>query len=80
MLSNLYVLTLAGVGVAVLALIWDAVISVSRKAPWEATRPDLSVVATQERRAQDLPFVGRDRRGADADSAEGEAQDERRVA
>ena len=67
MLSILYVVTLIGVCVAVLALIWDAVASVSRRPVWHVTRPDLSLVTTSDRRRSELPFVGHDRRQQDAE-------------
>ena len=62
LLSTLYLITLVGVSAAVLALLWDAVVSVSRRPDWDRVRSTFSIVPTIERRTYDIPFVGRDRR------------------
>jgi len=55
----------------ILAEVLGAVISVSRPAKWEAIRmPSLSEVVTEDRRDQELPFVGLDRRLAQPASIE----------
>ena len=60
--SALYLMALMGVGFAILALLWDAVRSVGRKAPWESPSHALALVKTAERRQQELPYVGGERR------------------
>ena len=42
MLSSFYLLALAGVGIAILATLIGAVVSVSRKPPWSVERPALA--------------------------------------
>ena len=64
-MSTLYVIALAAVFVALIALIADAVVSVSRRPTWTLVqRPRLTVVPTVDARQQHLPFVGRERRRA----------------
>lgn len=57
-------LALVGVGLAIVALTLDSIVSVSRKPRWSEgiARPMLRVVPVVERREQALPFVGADRR------------------
>lgn len=64
-MSTIYLVTLIGVAVALLYAIADVVVSLSRRPVWErpAHRPmQLAAVETVERREQQLPFVGADRR------------------
>jgi hypothetical protein len=63
-LSAIYLLVLLGVGLAILAMTLDSILSVSRKPSWaeDIARPMLHVVPVVERREQDLPFVGAERR------------------
>ena len=61
-LSTLYLLALCGVGVALLAVAVEAMVSVTRKRPWPTARSRFAVVKTVDRRHQALPFVGQDRR------------------
>jgi len=68
-LSTIYVCTLVGVAVAILGLLVDSLWSVTRKAPWQLPRTHLTVVEGTDRRSIDLPFVGSDRRDADAAAA-----------
>ena len=65
-MSTIYVCTLVGVAVAILGLLVDSLWSVTRKAPWQLPRTHLSVVEDNDRRATEVPFVGSDRRAADA--------------
>jgi len=67
-LSYIYLVALGAVGATILAMVFDAVLSVSRKPKWESIERPLSLVAVTERRTQSLPFVGTDRRRA-ADNA-----------
>jgi hypothetical protein len=69
-----YLVALVGVAVAVIALAADAVLSMAREPIWSTQRFELSqpaplaVVATTDRRARQLDYVGRERRfpaGAD---------------
>jgi hypothetical protein len=55
---------LIGVAAALVALLADAVLAVSRKPRWGSLRQELRVVETVDRRKQTLPFVGVDRRTA----------------
>jgi hypothetical protein len=75
--SVVYLIALAGVAVAIVWLLADAVLSVSRKPRWEtlASRR-LHLVQTVERRSQNLPFVGAERRKAAQDEA-AEEQEQR---
>jgi hypothetical protein len=62
-LSLVYLVAMSGVAAVMLAVILDAVRSASRKPSWaEPKRPMLAVVETEERRRQQLPFVGQERR------------------
>ena len=75
MSSSFYLLALAGVGVALVALVLDAVLSVSRKPRWQVERAGLRIVTSIDRRRESLPFVGADRRqgqdpGGDTAAAE----------
>jgi hypothetical protein len=65
-LSFIYLVALWGVGIAIVAVMLDAVISVSRPPSWKTmTGPrTLQLIATADRRTQQLPFVGKDRRAA----------------
>jgi len=66
--SAVYLVALVGVGVSILWLAVDAVISVSRKPRWETFAPrSLTLVRTEERRTQSMPFVGADRRKSPGD-------------
>jgi uncharacterized membrane protein len=61
-MSLFYVVALVGVALMLLALIVDAVWSVSRKPRWGDVRVRLTVVETIDRRTQKLPFIGAERR------------------
>lgn len=76
-MSIVYCLVLFGVFVALLAVTWDAVRSVSRPPEW--SRPAHQEVADGfvERRQQSLPYVGRERRVAATADAPVEAGAER---
>ena len=67
-MSTLYLLALSGVGLVLLALLADAVLSVSRKPNWALPRHHLMLVDKAERRTQSLPMVGKDRRNKPTDS------------
>ncbi|MEP7281021.1 MAG: hypothetical protein ABI696_03490 [Rubrivivax sp.] len=71
-MQSVYLLTLVGVGIAIVAALFEAVSALRRKPHWELTRPApaLTVVPTADRRAHELPFVGTERRTPDgADEA-----------
>jgi len=82
-LSFIYLLALAGVGLALIAVTVDSVLSVARKPRWSEVegmaRPQLAVVETTDRRELELPFVGRERRSA-GEAAQHEAVSPRRAA
>jgi len=61
-MSMLYLLTLAGVAVAMIALTWDAVRSVSRAPDWGRLPVRHAMPLDDDRRRQSLPFVGQERR------------------
>lgn len=62
-MSAVYLAALVAVGISILWLLVDAVLSVSRKPRWEVqTFRSLTLVHSTDRRMQDLPFVGADRR------------------
>lgn len=66
-MSTLYLIALVGVGLAIVAITLESILSVSRKPSWAGplARPRLAVVPTVDRREQDLPFVGPGRRQTD---------------
>jgi hypothetical protein len=61
-LSLIYLAALLAVAASILALAFDAVVSVSRKPQWHLAPERLVLVETIDRRTQQLPFVGTDRR------------------
>jgi len=63
-LSFVYLVALIAVAIALLAGLAEAVWAVSRKQTWGQPSTELTLVSTEERRKQNLPFVGRDRRRA----------------
>lgn len=66
-MSLIYLLTLAAVGVVLLALVWDAVRSVSRRPDWAGARSLVprAVAANPDRRQHALPYIGTERRTGD---------------
>lgn len=72
-MSIVYLVALTAVYVVFLGVLYEAVVSVSRKPVWTSSAPKLGLVETVDRREYQLPFVGQDRRqpGADGESAEG---------
>jgi hypothetical protein len=93
-LSTFYLIALGGVGVVILAALFDALVAVSRKPQWGSARGrHLVPVVTTDRRGEGLAFVGAERRhdrvSAHAslnsqesaqESAEQNAEDHRRAA
>lgn len=68
-MSAVYLVALVGVGISILWLLFDAVISVSRKPRWETFAPRaLTLVKAQERRTQSMPFIGAERRKSSGDT------------
>lgn len=67
-MSIVYLVALAAVALVFLGVMYEAVVSVSRKPQWHSQKQTLSLVNTVDRREQQLPFVGQDRRHA-ADEA-----------
>jgi hypothetical protein len=65
-LSVVYLIALIAVCLTLVAAAAEAVWSVSRKPVWTQSRQALHLVTTPERRSQDLPFVGTERRRAPA--------------
>jgi hypothetical protein len=72
-LSIVYLVALAAFCVVFLGVLYEAVVSVSRKPVWHSHMPRLALVDTEDRRRQQVPFVGQDRRlpGADVVAAQG---------
>ena len=66
-MSFIYLVALIAVSVALFGVLAEAVWSVSRKRTWGHPVRELTLVNTVERRTQNLPFVGRDRRRAAAE-------------
>jgi len=66
-LSLVYLVALIAVSATLLAALAEAVWSVSRKPVWGQPANVLTLVRTVERRTQDLPFVGAERRRAAVD-------------
>lgn len=69
-MSLIYLLALAGFALVMIAVMADAVLSVSRQPKWSEARAVhsgvISEVITVDQRAQTLPFVGAERRVAQA--------------
>lgn len=65
-MSVIYLFALAGVGLAIVAMALESILSVSRKPRWaeDIARPTLTVVPVVERREQHAPYVGAERRRA----------------
>lgn len=66
-MSLIYLLALVGFALVMLAVMIDAVMSVSRKPSWTENRVALREVVTVERRIQTLPYVGIERRAGGVD-------------
>jgi uncharacterized membrane protein len=61
--SVIYLIALIAVAVILVCALCEAVVAVGRKPRWGvAQRLSLSLVDIPERRVQDLPFAGRERR------------------
>lgn len=73
-MSTLYLIALGAVAVAILAALFDAVLSASRKSAWPTRVPIMMLVATTERRKGTQPFVGVDRRAQDVPASPAEPQ------
>jgi len=59
--ETIYVMLMCGVALAIVATVVDAIASVHRKAVWAVSSPTVAFV---ERRTQNLPYVGIERRKA----------------
>lgn len=66
-MSLIYLLALVGFALVMLAVMIDAVMSVSRKPSWTENRVALREVVTVERRIQTLHYVGIERRAEGVD-------------
>ena len=64
-LTTLYAITLVGVCIVMFGMLLDAVMSVSRKPVWGQRRQALALIHVADRRTQQLPFVGTQRRAAE---------------
>ena len=60
-MEAIYVMLMCGVALAIVATVVDAISAVHRKAVWMESSP---AVAFVERRTQNLPYVGIERRKA----------------
>lgn len=77
-MSAVYLAALVAVGLSIVWLLVDAVLSVSRKPRWEVqTFRSLTLVHRTDRRTQDLPFVGAERRHQEDTTSH---EDDRKVA
>ena len=72
----IYLLLLAGVALAVFSALFEAIAALNRKPSWEqpaeattGAAPQLELVATIDRRKQQMPYVGEDRRRSAAPAA-----------
>lgn len=61
-MTIVYLVALIAVYVVFFGVLYEAVVSVSRKPVWVSSMPKLALVETVDRRKQRLPFVGQDRR------------------
>lgn len=69
-MSSIYLVLLSGVGVVILAALFDALAAVSRRPDWGSHRPQLTLVPTTDRRDTNLPHVGTDRRAPHSTNAD----------
>ena len=77
--STLYLIALAGFCIIVLAAVVEAVLAVSRRPDWSKTpQTRLHLMPTEERRTQDIPFIGAERR-ADGAAADDQASEDQRL-
>lgn len=63
----IYLLLLSGVALAIFSALFEAIAAINRKPTWQepaAKAPQLELVETIDRRKQQLPYVGQDRRGS----------------
>jgi hypothetical protein len=79
-METMYLWALGGVAAVLVAVTADAVLSVSRPARWPSRRTPVRLVPVAERRGDERPFVGRDRRGGDTPASDGAAGGGRRAA
>ena len=61
---TIYFFALVGVTVIILAVMFDSILTVSRPAKWARYEPALMAVETVDRRTQEVPFIGSERRDA----------------
>jgi len=62
-MAAIYLASMVLVAIAILAVCVQAVVDVSRKPAWaKPVEQRLTMVVTEDRRKQQLPFVGQDRR------------------
>ncbi len=71
-MSIVYLVALTAVCVVFFGVFLEAVVAVSRKPVWPSTPHLLTLVDTVDRREEQLPFVGQERR--DAQTEPGAAQ------
>lgn len=64
-MSIVYLLALAAFCMVLFGVLFEGVVSVSRKPVWGRGARMLSLVETEDRRDHQLPFVGQDRRQAE---------------
>ncbi len=79
-MSYFYLFAMAGVALVLLTLIAEAIWSVSRKPRWGEGRVRLSIVETIDRRTQQLPFVGAERRRTTESAAHAADESQDRLA
>lgn len=82
-MSILYTIALCAVFICFIALTAEAVLSVARPKPWplpDASDASLALVATTERRVNDLRYIGPERRAALRAAEEARAEAGRRAA
>ena len=67
-MSIVYLVALTAVCVVFLGVLLESLVSVARKPVWPSTPHTLTLVQTLDRRDQQLPFVGHERRDAEAEA------------
>lgn len=79
-MSIIYLLALGAVFAAVIGLMVEAVLSVSRKPVWDEIHPSHAMNSWIDRRSLELPYVGVERRGQTNLVGEAQAAETRKAA
>ena len=65
-MATIYLIAMLGVGFMIVAAVIDSVVSLHKKPVWQMSKTAQETPVFVERRVQQLPFVGKDRRAQSA--------------